>query len=1160
MPIHTQRLLHCIRRIASQAGSELSDSQLLARYLSDGDATAFEALVTRHGPMVLRVCQHVLGNRHDAEDAFQATFLVLARKAASIRPTGCLAGWLHGVASRVALGARTTARRRGVTLTPDGAPADPRPDPLAELTARETLCILEEEVQRLPEAYRLPVILCCLHGLTQEEAARQLGWTSGSVKGRLERGRKCLQRRLAGRGLGLAAALALVEVARATAAGPSGKLVASTARAAVAAASGNTAGAGLVSSEVLSLAQSGLPHVALAKGKLGLLLLLAVALATGLAALGLQPSAEPPKPNDQEQPTSAEFPKRNQPRVDLHGDPLPERALARLGTVRMRHGHLITGAVFSGDGKSIIALDFNSGVHVWDVAEGKEVRHFFNHEINGHLALSPDGRTLAVSRKYGPGAGSIRLCDPSTGREVGWLPARDPNGEGVGSLVFSPDGSLLAAGTEEKSVRLWDVATQQLTRTLSLGENVWHIAFSPDGKLLACGTSDGKCRLWDLAQGQEIRQLNSGRTGAHSLFAIFAPKGGPLAVWGYEDRSIRLFDAAGVKEIRRFSVEGTARVKAPTVWGWVNSMCASFSLDGKILAVFRETGGIELWEVESGKQLHALACGRSHKPSFLVFSPDGTKLASAGGDLWNGDNIVRVWDVTQGKEIPSPTGHSAPLSSVAVSPSGDTIATAGQDGLIHLWERSSGKHLFRLDGHPGYQIEDDNGRRPQVSFSSDGQRVIWWGTYDSDGTLRIWDSRIGQVVRRLELKGREASTTRSRNSFWTALSDDGKTALSIEWDKALRFHDLTTGKVIREDPSLFHRPIALSPAGDKMVCTDGTLVTVADHKELFKVGHLGGSNPWVRFRVDGRRLVAAVVAQGPEKLFLNDPPAEEIAVFDVIEGKELRRFGKREGKYYALDAAALSRDGKMVITAGAFGDKRDEQIITLWETETGRERGHFLGHTGRVNSIAISADGKFVVTGAEDTTALVWDATRPQTRNAAIRQAATAADFAACFKDLSGANAEQAYASMWAFINAPKKTVSFLREQSGLFARTDVQAIQRWIRDLDSDEFAKRERASEELGLILDEAEAHLKKALQSKPSVEARRRIDLLLEERKTGFTGRELQRLRVIEILEHIAAPDADATQLAGIALLKKLAAAAEARVKQEAKASLERLEKQK
>src|SRR6516165_7739718 len=132
MPTRADRLLPYVRRTASQAAPDPDDSTLLACFLTGRDPAAFEALVARHGPMVLRVCQHVLGNRHDAEDAFQATFLVLARKAASIRPPGHLASWLHGVAYHVALGARTAARRRcRESLMPDLAHPDPRPDPLA---------------------------------------------------------------------------------------------------------------------------------------------------------------------------------------------------------------------------------------------------------------------------------------------------------------------------------------------------------------------------------------------------------------------------------------------------------------------------------------------------------------------------------------------------------------------------------------------------------------------------------------------------------------------------------------------------------------------------------------------------------------------------------------------------------------------------------------------------------------------------------------------------------------------------------------------------------------------------------------------------------------------------------------------------------------------
>src|SRR5262245_29760530 len=191
-----------------------ADAELVERFVRRRDEVAFAALVERHGPMVLRLCRRVLADLHAAEDAFQAVFLILARRAADIRPREAVAGWLHGVVYRVALKARAadSRRKQREELSADLAPPDPHPDPLAELTVRELLTALDEEVQRLPDVYRLPVILCCLEGQTQEEAARLLGWTPGSIKGRLERGRAWLLARLARRGLSLPAALAAVGI------------------------------------------------------------------------------------------------------------------------------------------------------------------------------------------------------------------------------------------------------------------------------------------------------------------------------------------------------------------------------------------------------------------------------------------------------------------------------------------------------------------------------------------------------------------------------------------------------------------------------------------------------------------------------------------------------------------------------------------------------------------------------------------------------------------------------------------------------------------------------------------------------------------------------------------------------------------------------------
>ena len=185
---------------------ELTDGQLLERFATGGGEAAelaFAALVERHGPMVLRVCRHVLADPNDAEDAFQATFLILVKKARSLWVQDSLGPWLHRVAHRVATRARFSAAR---LREHEKRAAATRPTLVRERGDwDELLSYLHEEIDRLPERSRMPVVLCDLQGLTHEKAARHLGWPVGTVKSRLARGRELLRGRLSRRGFGLAA-------------------------------------------------------------------------------------------------------------------------------------------------------------------------------------------------------------------------------------------------------------------------------------------------------------------------------------------------------------------------------------------------------------------------------------------------------------------------------------------------------------------------------------------------------------------------------------------------------------------------------------------------------------------------------------------------------------------------------------------------------------------------------------------------------------------------------------------------------------------------------------------------------------------------------------------------------------------------------------------
>jgi len=264
-----------VRRVARAAGAAVAtetDPELLRRFSADRDEVAFAALVARHGAMVLDVCRAVLGNDADAEDAFQAAFLLLARNAGTIRRPGSLAAWLHGVAYRTAQKARVAAIRRRAHEARVDPPASTAPD---DLTWAEVRAAVHEALARLGERYRAVLVLCYLDGLTQERAAAALGLSAAAVKKRLERGREMLRAALARRGFGPAAVLA-VGVLPATV---PPALAEAVARLAV------PAGAALIPARVLELVNGGKSMLSWKLVALGLLpaLLVGASLAGGSA-------------------------------------------------------------------------------------------------------------------------------------------------------------------------------------------------------------------------------------------------------------------------------------------------------------------------------------------------------------------------------------------------------------------------------------------------------------------------------------------------------------------------------------------------------------------------------------------------------------------------------------------------------------------------------------------------------------------------------------------------------------------------------------------------------------------------------------------------------------------------------------------------------------
>jgi RNA polymerase sigma-70 factor (ECF subfamily) len=309
-------VLRFIRKItASDRVTSTADAHLLRCFVVQQDQAAFAVLVQRHGPMVWGVCRRVLRNAHDAEDAYQATFLVLARKARSLGKPESLGSWLYGVAYRTALSAKAEAARRRM---PQGLiVARAADDPLQELIGHELRLVLDEEVQRLPSRYRAPFVLCYLEGQTHEEAARSLGCPRKTVTTRLTRARDQLRARLLRRGVTASAgvfASALSPNTGSAAAWPMPG-VDSTVQAATQFAAGKAAAAGVVSARAAALTKGVLTSMLVIKLRTTMLCWLVVAVAaTGLAAGAYRALAGSPGPARANNPSSAAAEDAKEPR------------------------------------------------------------------------------------------------------------------------------------------------------------------------------------------------------------------------------------------------------------------------------------------------------------------------------------------------------------------------------------------------------------------------------------------------------------------------------------------------------------------------------------------------------------------------------------------------------------------------------------------------------------------------------------------------------------------------------------------------------------------------------------------------------------------------------------------------------------------------------
>jgi RNA polymerase sigma factor (sigma-70 family) len=1179
---HPNPLLHHLRHlIGSVPEAALTDSQLLERFLAHRDETAVEVLVRRHGPLVFGVCRRVLRNPHAAEDAFQATFLVLVRKAPSLVRHERLGSWLYKVAYRLALRARATEVRRQQC---EARAARSRPGPASHAASPgDLLVVLEEELQRLPASHRAPLVLCYLEGKTNAEAADVLGCPRGSMSARLAQARRRLRECLARRGFAAppAAIAGLLAAAAAEAVVPA-PLFANTVRAALWFAGEEAGSASPVSAQAVALARGAFRTMFLNKLRIVAAIVFAAAMLGAGATMLLRaaPQAGPPAPAAPRQPAEARL-----HRAEAPDERLPDGAVARMGSTRLRHGDAVSFAAYTPDGKALVTAGRDKMVRLWDLATGQELRRFAWGEAEQggqakpsedgiaqrreqqywddlarscQAALSADGKIVAASR-----GGVVCLWETAGGKQLCQLQTGQKR---LLQLAFAADSkSLLTLGPGQVTA-VWDVATGKCVRR-SPGEPVpqffapvgligsQNALVSPGLKYLASGGREDNGTVWihirDLATDQQLPPI---RTGPGVLALAFSADDRTLA-WEQLEAGIVFTDVATGKELRRLKSAG----RNDSATAMDSALAIALSGDGKRLAVSWDSNTIELWDLTSGKSV--LPGGKVTAAQFeqqstnwrdllvrpaLAFSPDGSRLLCSQGGV-----TVRQFRTDTGAEIPGPgTGQRAPVSTLALSADGKTLCTYGTGDPARCWDWVTGKET----GQRGVPASATH-----AVFAADGRFAFLAG---HDVTLCGPD---GKPARRIAA-GDSLPVS-------VALSPDGallatRNFLHPEvhlWEATTLQERFTLGRVGDDPPGGAATETTGVLPPDLVFSPDGRCLAAAGPgRQLCLWDVARGTLLWELPLRAGEAIER--YAFSPNGRALATIHADHtVALYEVISGAKRawlgeadpdhRRIYLTDGSRSVADSAQMRRDAPVCLAFSPDGrylaTAQHTPEISLWDLRDGRKVSRLSGHQGGVVSLLFAPDGKHLFSGGTDTTALTWDLTRLTLPEPAHAAALPAQALDALWADLAGKDAGRAFDAIRKLSASPDQAVPLLKDRLRPATPADPKRLARLLADLGSDRFELRRQAQAELEELGELTEPALRKALAGTPSLDLRQRLERLLDHLSGQVPpAGQLRDLRAVELLELLGSPEARR-------LLQVLAGGApEARLTREARSAIRRL----
>jgi WD40 repeat protein len=664
---------------------------------------------------------------------------------------------------------------------------------------------------------------------------------------------------------------------------------------------------------------------------------------------------------------------------------LPPNVDRVLGISRMRHGDQVLGVAYSPDGSRIVTTSKDYTTKIWDLSNGREVRTYYGVPLpkpekapdRAGVTWSPDGKLIASTV-----GNDIHLWNPETGQVVKVLKGHE---KPVWTVAFSPDSKQLVSGSDDKSVRLWDVAKGEQLANLnsSMAEKargqVNSVAFSPNGKLIVAANSFGQMQIWNPAiktnKGLVLGIDAHPSKGVQSV--IFGRDSSVLFTSGDDDKVKQIVGVGAEGE----NISGSGR---PTILEGTKGVIQSLALsrDGKHLAGGSDAKNIVLWDLSAAiPRIARIFQGHTGKITSVAFSPDGKSIVSGSED-----QTIKIWPVSLSDDHQNFADHKGSVWTAAFSPNGEMSADAGVDRVVYLRD-AQGKVLHRLEGNTAPVTA--------LAFSLDSTRLASVG---GDKVVRVWETSSGKLLK--EMTGSTAPIMAvvfgDKNSLLTggidkvarlwdiekgsqsaafpinksaissvSLSRDGKLAAVGSGDGMVRVYELKDN--VKE---LYSFPAHHSGIGALTFSQDGTRLATCGGDGLVRYWSLStfpikeGTKPIPQVEFNGHSKPVTSVALSGDGRFLASGGGDQIVrIWEIAKGTEMKAL---RGHKDWITTVAFRPNSSALLSASVDGE------VKIWELSSEQTTKPY-GHTGKLNTIAVSRDGKLVATGSEDKTIKVWD-------------------------------------------------------------------------------------------------------------------------------------------------------------------------------------------